>query len=85
MHDSHWARITRRKAKEKGRQDQIAFVGVDGLPEEGEQYVKDGILAATFEYPLCAGKAVELTMQLLANPQFVPEKKYILKSRAITK
>ena len=42
-------------------------------------------LAATFEYPLCADKAVELTMQLLTDSQFVPEKKYILKSRAITK
>jgi ribose transport system substrate-binding protein len=72
-------------AKEKGRQQQIAFVGIDGLPEEGEQYVKDGILAATFEYPLCADKAVELTMQLLTDAQFVPARKYILKSRAITK
>jgi len=72
-------------AKEKGRQKEMAFVGIDGLPEEGEQYVKDGILDATFEYPLCADKAVELTMQLLVDPKFAPEKKYILKSRAITK
>ncbi len=72
-------------AKENGRHEEIAFVGVDGLPSEGEQYVKEGILAATFEYPLCVDKAVELTMKMLADKDFKPEKTYILKSRAITK
>lgn len=71
-------------AKEANRGD-IAFVGVDGLPHEGEQYVKDGILAATFEYPLCVDKAYEVGMQLITDKTFTPEKTYILESRAITR
>ncbi|MEO2045462.1 MAG: substrate-binding domain-containing protein [Pirellulales bacterium] len=71
-------------AKEIGRHEEIAFVGVDGLSNEGEQYVKDGILAATFEYPLCVDKAVELATKMLADENFTPDKTYILKSRAIT-
>ncbi|MCA9232133.1 MAG: substrate-binding domain-containing protein [Planctomycetales bacterium] len=70
-------------AKEQGRHEEIAFVGVDGLPHEGVKYVEDGILAATFEYPLCVDKAVELTVQLLADKEFTPEKTYILESRSI--
>lgn len=70
-------------AKDAGRVDDIAFVGVDGLPNEGAKYVADGILAATFEYPLCVDKAYELGMKMLADPSFVPEKTYILDSRAI--
>lgn len=72
-------------AKEKERHEEIAFVGVDGLPNEGEQYVKDGILAATFEYPLCVDMAVELATKMLSDENFEPEKSYILKSRTITK
>ena len=75
-------------AKEQGRHQEIAFVGVDGLPHEGVKYVEDGILAATFEYPLCVDKAVEITVQLLQNNtsvQYVPDKTYILESREITK
>ncbi len=71
-------------AKEKGRHEEIAFVGVDGLANEGALYVQDGILAATFEYPLCADKAVKLTMRLLNESDFQPEKTYILQSKAIT-
>ncbi len=70
-------------AKEANRADGIAFVGVDGLPAEGEQYVTDGILAASFEYPLCVDKAHEVGMKLLTDPSFTPEKTYILESRAI--
>jgi len=72
-------------AKELGREKDIAFVGVDGLLNEGQKYVQDGILAATFEYPLCVDKAVELTKKMLADKDFQPEKTYILQSRAIVK
>ena len=72
-------------AKEKGRHEEIAFVGVDGLSNEGTKYVQDGILAATFEYPLCVDKAVELAVRLLNESDFQPEKTYILQSRAFTR
>lgn len=72
-------------AKEQGREKDIAFVGVDGLPNEGQKYVEDGILAATFEYPLCVDKAVELTKKMLDDKGSHTEKTYILESRAIVK
>ncbi len=72
-------------AKEKKREQGIAFIGVDGLPDEGVKYVRDGILAATFEYPLCADKAVEIATRLLGDKNFKPEKEYILESRAVTR
>jgi len=71
-------------AEEANRAADIAFVGVDGLPNEGVQYVNEGILAASFEYPLCVDKAYEVGMQLLTDSSFTPEKTYILESRAIT-
>jgi len=41
-------------AKEVGRENDMVFVGVDGLlgPAGGMQQVADGVLAATFVYPL---------------------------------
>ncbi len=49
-------------AKELGREKEMIFVGVDGLggPAGGIKKVMDGILAATFVYPLCVDKAVEV-------------------------
>ena len=38
-------------AKAAGREKKIVFVGIDALPQEGQMYVKQGILAASFEYP----------------------------------
>ncbi len=38
----------------------VPLIGVDGLPEEGQKLVKDGILLATIVTPLTAGKAVEV-------------------------
>src|ERR1019366_2424426 len=50
------------KAKDRGREKEMIFVGVDGLggPAGGIRKVMDGILAATFVYPLCVDKAVEV-------------------------
>jgi ribose transport system substrate-binding protein len=70
-------------AKEKGREAEMKFVGVDGLPHEGVQYVNDGILSVTFEYPLCVDKAVEVGLQMIRDPGFTPEKTYVLDSREI--
>lgn len=72
------------KEKNPALAEEAIFVGVDGLPEEGVKLVNEGQLDATFEYPLCVDKAVELTMQLLNDPDFEPEEVYTLPSRAIT-
>jgi len=41
-------------AKAAGREQEMLFVGIDALPQEGVAYVQQGILDATFQYPLAA-------------------------------
>jgi len=54
-------------AKAKGREKEMKFVGIDGLPglDGGRQAVKDGRLAATFVYPTGGKAAVEIADQIL--------------------
>jgi ribose transport system substrate-binding protein len=74
-------------AKELGRDQEMIFVGVDGLGGEagGIKKVMDGILAATFVYPLCVDKAVEVGNRILHEPGFRPERDYLLDSIMVTK
>ena len=74
-------------AKELGREQEMIFVGVDGLggPAGGIQKVIDGVLAATFVYPLCVDKAVEIGRRMLHEPGFRPEKEYVIESLMVTK
>ncbi len=73
-------------AKEAGRDKEMIFVGVDGLkgPAGGLKQVMDGVLAATFVYPLCVDKAVEVGDRLLREPTFKPEKAYVMESLMVT-
>jgi len=73
-------------AKELGREKEMAFVGVDGLGGEagGIKKVMDGVLAATFVYPLCVDKAVEIGNRILREPGFRPEKEYVIESTMAT-
>lgn len=73
-------------AKEKGRQTEMVFVGIDGLsgPAGGIKQVMDGVLAATFVYPLCVDKAVEVGSKMLREPGFKPEKTYTMASQMVT-
>jgi ribose transport system substrate-binding protein len=73
-------------AKELGREKEMIFVGVDGLGGDagGIKKVMDGVLAATFVYPLCVDKAVEIGTRLLREPGFKPEKEYVIESTLIT-
>jgi ribose transport system substrate-binding protein len=73
-------------AKELDREKDIAFVGVDGLGGDagGIRKVMDGILAATFVYPLCVDKAVEIGNRILREPGFRPEKQYAIDSVMVT-
>lgn len=74
-------------AKELGREREMVFVGVDGLggPAGGIQKVQDGVLAATFVYPLCVEKAVEIADRILHQPGFQPGKEYVLESLMVTR
>ncbi|HEY1765361.1 MAG TPA: hypothetical protein VGF85_10590, partial [Opitutaceae bacterium] len=74
-------------AREKGREKEMIFVGVDGLSGEagGIEKVRQGILAATFVYPLCVDKAVEIGDKILRDPAFRPQKVYTMDSHIVTR
>lgn len=69
-------------AKAAGREKNILFVGIDGLPQEGQAYVKQGILNACFEYPTGGREAVENALEILAGKKL--DKEVTLKSRVFT-
>ena len=56
-----------------------------GWPAKVRSMCRTASSAATFEYPLCADKAVEIGLQMLKDKGFKPDKQYILESRAITR
>lgn len=61
-------------AKQKGRENKIKFIGIDGLndPNGGIQAVKDGKLTATILYPTGGSEAIKLAIKL-ANKEIVPK------------
>lgn len=69
-------------AKAAGREGQIRFVGIDALPHEGVLYVKEGILAATFQYPTGGAEAIDAALNILRG-ESVP-KEITLGSRVFT-
>ena len=56
-----------------GRKDEMIFVGIDALPQEGVQYVAKGIIDATFYYPTCGKEAIDTALKILAGEK-VPKK-----------
>ena len=71
-------------AKEKGRENEMIFVGVDGLDHEGVKYVKEGILACTVIYPLGVEQAVEVGKKILFEEGFEPPETYEVDSSIVT-
>ncbi|HEY5079704.1 MAG TPA: substrate-binding domain-containing protein, partial [Opitutaceae bacterium] len=69
-------------AKAAGREKDILFVSIDGLPQEGQVYVKQGVLSACFEYPTGGREAVENALQILAGVSL--PRTVTLKSRFFT-
>jgi ribose transport system substrate-binding protein len=70
-------------AKDAGREGEMTFIGVDALPHEGIEAVKNGILAATFEYPNGADIAIASALKLVKGESV--EKKIILGTKLFTK
>jgi ribose transport system substrate-binding protein len=72
-------------AHDLNRHDQMIFIGIDGLggPAGGVKKVMDGVLTATFYYPLCADKAAEVGLRMLREPGFKPDHQYILQPKLI--
>jgi len=70
-------------AKDAGREKEIKFVGVDGLPNEGVVWVNKGELAATFLYPTPGAEGLRQAVKLLKGEKV--EKTIILPTETITK
>jgi ribose transport system substrate-binding protein len=70
-------------AKQAGREKEMKFVGIDALPHEGVQYVKEGILDVTLQYPTGGAEAIEQARKIFAGED-VP-KKTVLPTRIFTK
>ncbi|NLF56600.1 MAG: substrate-binding domain-containing protein [Candidatus Hydrogenedens sp.] len=70
-------------AKAAGREKDMLFVGIDGLPHEGRAYVDQGILSVSFEYPTGGREAVDYALKILGG-ETVP-KNVVLPSRFFTK
>jgi ribose transport system substrate-binding protein len=68
------------KAADRG---DILFVGIDGLPQEGVPYVKQGILAATFRYPTGGAEAIDTALKIFTGEK-VP-KQIVLGTRLFDK
>jgi len=69
-------------AKAAGREKEMLFVGIDGLPHEGMAYVKQGVISASFEYPNGGREAIEAAIILLNGGTV--DKEIVLKSRVFT-
>ncbi|HWM86086.1 MAG TPA: substrate-binding domain-containing protein [Kofleriaceae bacterium] len=70
-------------AKQAGREKEMKFVGIDALPHEGVQYVKDGIMDVTFQYPTGGAEAIDFALKIFAGEQV--EKKMVLPTRVFSK
>jgi ribose transport system substrate-binding protein len=69
-------------ARAAGREKDIIFVGIDGLPHEGQVYVKQGVLEASFEYPTGGREAIETAVGILSGREVAKE--ITLKSKVFT-
>jgi ribose transport system substrate-binding protein len=82
-HNDPMAKGARQAAEKVGRAEKIQFLGIDGLPNEGVQWVKQGLLAATFLYPTPGAEGLRQALKKL-NGESV-EKKITLPTATITK
>lgn len=61
-------------ARDAQRNEEMIFVGVDGLggPDGGIKKVMDGVLACTFIYPPCAAEALDFAVKILRGESVPP-------------
>ncbi|MEO5364814.1 MAG: substrate-binding domain-containing protein [Magnetococcus sp. WYHC-3] len=60
-------------AKDMGKSQGIAFLGIDGIPAEGVKWVHEGILTATFLYKTPGDEGIRQALQLL-NGASIPHR-----------
>jgi ribose transport system substrate-binding protein len=68
-------------AKDAGRDKSIKFLGIDGLPSLGVEWVAKGELTATFTYPTPGAEGVRQGLKLMAGEKV--QKKIILPTMCI--
>jgi len=54
-------------ARDEGRADGIAFLGIDGIPSEGVRWVREGVLSATFLYKTPGDEGLRQALHYLAG------------------
>lgn len=69
-------------AKNAGREKEMMFLGIDGLPQEGQAYVAQGIEAASFQYPTGGKEAVDTALKILKGDKV--DKEITLESKFFT-
>ena len=70
-------------AKDAGREKQIKFLGIDGLPDEGVTWVCKGLLTATFLYATPGAEGVRQALKIVNGEKVEP--KITLPTMAIDK
>lgn len=57
------------KQEGEGREEQIRFIGIDGLAHEGVNYVRQGFLDVTFYYPSGGPEAIKAAIRILGGEE----------------
>jgi len=70
-------------AKKAGRADDIKFIGIDALPDEGVRWVRSGELTATLLYPTPGAEGLDIAMRILRGAPV--EKRTTLPTRVFTR
>ena len=70
-------------AKQAGRESEMKFVGIDGIPQEGALWVKQGKLAATFLYDPPGAEGLRQALHILKTGKPVAAR-ISLETRPIT-
>jgi ribose transport system substrate-binding protein len=68
-------------AKDAGREKEMKFLGVDGLPDEGVKWVQNGELTATFLYPTPGAEGIRQGIRLMKGDKI--DKKITLETMTI--
>jgi len=70
-------------AQDAGREKEMYFLGIDGIPEEGCTWVLNGELTATFLYPPPGAEGIRTAIQILKGKQV--EKRITLLTDIVTR
>ena len=70
-------------AKEAGREEEMSFIGIDSLPDEGIRWVKAGQLTATLLYPTPGEMGLDMAIKALRGEEVT--KRITLPTRVFTK